>query len=187
MIDTILSKAHDNMRKSIEVTKNDLQTVRSGRATPSLVEHIVITAYEGTQHLRLLEMATITTSDTRTIVISPFDPSTREDIIKSIQAVSSGLTPVSDGEIIRITIPAMSEEQRQEYLKLARVKLESGRIMVRQVRQDAMKELKRMKEEITIAEDQLKIGEKKIQELTDEMIAEIDNMGERKEQELLQI
>jgi ribosome recycling factor len=187
MIDIILSQTKDKMRKAIEVTRMDLSSIRSGRATSSLVENIVITAYEGTQKLRVMEMATINTPDAKTIVITPYDPVTREDLIKGIQAGSANLTPVSDGDVLRITIPSMSQEQREEYIKLARTKLEGGRIMVRQVRQEAMKDLKRELDEKLISEDQEKVGEKKVQELTDEMIGEIDNTGERKEQELLQV
>lgn len=175
------------MRKAIEVTRQDLQTIRSGRATASLVENVSITAYDGTQHLRVMEMATISVPDAKTIVITPFDPTTREDIIKGIQAGSSNLSPVSEGDIIRIVIPSMSQEQREEYVKLAHAKLEGGRIMVRQVRQESMKDLKREMEEKLITEDQEKVGEKKVQELTDEMISEIDALGERKEEELMQV
>ncbi len=187
MIQTILSQAQDKMRKCVEITRGDLSSVRSGRATAGLVENIVVTAYEGTQHLKLLEMATIGVPDSKTIVITPFDPTTREDIIKGIQSANSGLSPVSDGEIIRITIPPMSQEQREEYVKLAKAKIEAGRIMVRQVRQEAMKDVKKAKEASEITEDQEKVGEKQIQALTDEVIAEVDGIGERKEAELMQV
>lgn len=187
MIDIILSQTKNNMRKAIEVTRMDLSSIRSGRATSSLVENIVIPAYEGSQKLRVVEMATISVPDAKTIVITPYDPTIREDLVRGIQAGSANLTPVSDGDVIRITIPPMSQEQRQEYIKLARTKLEGGRIMVRQVRQEAMKDLKRELEGKTISEDQEKIGEKKVQELTDEMISEIDGLGDRKEAELMQV
>jgi len=187
MIDTILSQAAEKMRKAIEITRTDLSSVRSGRATGALVENIVITAYEGTQKLRLMEMATIGVPDAKTIMITPYDPSAAQDIVKSIQAEHTGLNPVSDGDIIRITVPPMSQEQREEYIKLARTKLEGGRIMIRQIRQEAMKDLKRESETATISEDQQKVGEKKVQELTDEMISEIDSLGEKKETELMQV
>lgn len=187
MIDIILSQTAEKMRKAIEVTRTDLSSIRSGRASASLVENIYVIAYEGSQKLRVMEMATINTPDAKTIVITPYDPTTREDIIKGIQAGSSNLSPVSDGDVIRITIPVMSQEQREEYLRLAHTKLEGGRIMVRQVRQEAMKDLKRELAEKFISEDQEKIGEKKVQELTDAMISEIDAIGEKKETELLQV
>jgi len=187
MIDELLSYTRDSMRKAFEVTKDDLISIRSGRATPALVESIVIAAYGGSQRLKLMEMATITAHDTKSLVIVPFDPSQINDIEKGIQEANVGLTPLTEGEIIRINIPPLSEERRREYLKLAKIKLEAGRIMVRQVRQEAMKDLKRLEGKNEISEDQREHAEKEVQELTDEMIAEIDTLGEKKEQELLQV
>jgi ribosome recycling factor len=181
MIDPILNAAREKMKKAIDVTRTDLTSIRSGRATPALVENIVIMAYGGTQRLRVVEMATISTVDAKTLVIAPYDISTIGEIEKGILAHSAGLTPVIDKEIIRITIPLLSEERRLEYIKLAKAKLEAGKVMVRQVRGDAMKGLK------DFPEDEKKHGERLVQELTDEMVAEIDTMGTRKEAELLQV
>lgn len=169
------------------MTKTDLMSVRSGRATPALVENIVITAYEGTQRLKIMEMATVTVPDAKTVLITPYDVTTVGDITKGIQESHAGLTPVSDGDVVRVTIPPLSEEQRKEYLKLANAKLESGKIMIRQVRQEAMKDLKRAKDEKQIGEDEQKVGEKKVQELTDQMVEDIEQMGKRKEEELMQV
>lgn len=187
MIDVLLNKAREHMKKVFEVTQTDLSSIRSGRATPALVENIVIASYGGTQHLKLMEMATITTMDAKTIMISPYDPSQLAEIEKGILAGSSGLTPVVDKEIIRISLPPLSEERRQEYIKLAKVKLEAGRVMIRQVRQEAMKDLKKAEAAKEIGEDQQKQGEKLVQELTDEMIADLDGLGKKKEEELLQV
>src|SRR4030042_2282141 len=137
-MEQILSPAHEKMRKALEISKNDLSSIRSGRATPALVEHMVIAAYGGSQHLKLMEMATITTMDAKTLGIAPYDPSVIVDIEKGILEANTGLTPVIDGEIIRISIPPLSEERRLEYIKLAKAKLESGRVMIRQIRQEAM-------------------------------------------------
>ena len=182
MIEQILNTAREKMKKALDVTRTDLTSIRSGRATPALVENIMILAYGGTQKLRVQEMATITTLDSKTVVITPYDPSTIAEIEKGILAGSSGLTPVVDRDIIRITIPLLSEERRMEYVKLAKAKLEAGKVMVRQIRGDAMKELKKLANE-----DEEKHGEKLVQELTDEMVAEIDTMGAKKEAELLQV
>lgn len=187
MIDSLLNQTRDRMKKAVEVTQTDLSSIRSGRATPAIVEHIVIPAYGGSQRLKVMELATITTMDAKTIVIAPFDPSIIGEIGKGIEAANTGLTPIIDGEIIRITIPPLSEERRQEYIKLARAKGEGGRIMVRQVRQDAMRQTKKFREDGEISEDDQSHTEKKIQELTDEMIADLDGLLERKEQELLQV
>ncbi|MBI5620451.1 ribosome recycling factor [Candidatus Gottesmanbacteria bacterium] len=187
MIDALLNSTRDRMKKAIEVTQNDLSSVRSGRATTALVDHIVIAAYGGTQRLKVTELSTITTMDAKTLVIAPFDPSIIGEIEKGIHEANAGLTPVIDGDIIRITIPSLSEERRQEYIKLARAKVEGGRIMIRQIRQDAMKDVKKFKGENQVSEDEQSHGEKQIQELTDEMIADLDGLLERKEAELLQV
>jgi ribosome recycling factor len=182
MIEQTLNTAREKMKKALDVTRTDLTSIRSGRATPALVENIIVMAYGGTQRLRVQEMGTITTLDSKTVVITPYDPSTIAEIEKGILAGSSGLTPVVDRDIIRITIPLLSEERRMEYVKLAKAKLEAGKVMIRQIRGDAMKELKKLDNE-----DEEKHGERMIQELTDEMVAEIDTMGAKKEQELLQV
>jgi ribosome recycling factor len=187
MIDSILSFTRDHMKKALEVTNQDISGIRSGRATPMLVENIVIAAYGGSQHLKVMEMATITTMDAKTIVIAPYDPSVIAEIEKGITDANRGLSPVVDGELIRITIPPLSEERRQEYIKLEKTKLEAGRVMIRQIRHEAMRELKKEADAKTISEDQQKHAERLVQEMTDEIIAEIDTIGEKKEAELLQV
>lgn len=187
MIDTLLAQTREQMRKAMEATRADLGTIHSGRATPALVENITIAAYDGAQRLRLMELATITTVDAKTLVIAPFDPTIIAEIEKGLLESRSGFTPVVDGDVIRISIPPLSQERREEYVKLARTKLEGGRIMVRQARHEAMRKLKLAVDNNEIGEDEQSHGEKLVQELTDEMIAEIDAMGERKEQELMQI
>lgn len=187
MIEPILQKARDHMKKAIDVTSSDLATIRSGRATPALVENIVISAYGGSQKLRVMEMATITTMDAKTIVIAPYDPSTIAEIEKGIGSSNSGLIPVVDGDIIRITIPPLSQERRLEYFKLAKTKLESGKVMIRQIRHEAMKDLKKASDDKTISEDQQEYGDKLVQQMTDEMIADLEGMGSRKETELMQV
>lgn len=187
MIEPTINEAREKMRKALEITKNDLTSIHSGRATPALIENMMIVAYGGSQRLKLQEMAIITTGDSKTLLISPYDPSIIQEIEKGIQEANVGLTPVVDGELIRISIPPLSEERRQEYIKLAHAKLEAGRIMVRQIRAEAMKDLKLAEADKTISEDEQKHGERLVQELTDEMIAETDALGERKEAELLQV
>jgi ribosome recycling factor len=187
VIEPILSKARESMRRSLSVMQQDLSSIRSGRATPALVENIVIAAYGGTQRLKIMEMATITSMDTKTLVIAPYDPSQIGDIEKGIQQAQTGLTPVVDGDIIRISIPPLSEERRHEYIRLAKAKLEAGRVNIRQVRADAMKDLKKLEEEKQISQDEQKHGERLVQELTDDVIGEIDMLGKKKEEELLQV
>lgn len=187
MTEPILNQTREKMRKALEVTSTDLHSIRSGRATPALVESIVVNVYGGTQRMKIMELATTTTLDAKTLVISPFDPSIVAEMERGILEANTGLTPVVDGEIIRISIPALTEERRREYSKLAKTKLEAGRIMIRQIRGEAMKDLKREEIDAKISEDERKLGEKHVQELTDEMIAEIDVLGEKKEAELMQV
>lgn len=187
MIDGILNDTRTKMRKAFEVTQNDLTSIHSGRATPALVENVVVAAYGGSQRLKVKELATITTTDAKTLVISPFDPSIIAEIEKGLLEAHAGVTPIVDGEVIRISVPPLSQERREEYIKLAHTKLEGGRIMVRQIRHEGMRKLKMAEENKEISEDQQEYGDKLVQELTDEMIAEIDGMGERKEAELMQV
>lgn len=187
MDDQFSAEVKQRMLKSLEVTKNDLATIRTGRATPALVEHIDVLAYGGSQKLKVREMATITSGDTKSLLIHPFDPSTKEDIVKGILEANVGLSPVAEGNDIRITIPPLSEERRQEYIKLAHAKLEAGKVMIRQVRHEEMADLKKDFESKTITEDDKKRAEKLIQEVTDETIAELEHLGELKEKELSQI
>jgi ribosome recycling factor len=187
MIDTILSQTREKMRKAVDITRIDLASIRSGRASPALVENIIITTYEGSQKLRVMELATVTAPDARSILISPYDRTTVPDIVRGIMENHAGLNPVADGDVVRVTIPPLSQEQREDFLKLAKAKLEGGRVMVRQIRHEAMRDLKRMEEEKQISQDEEKVGEKKVQEATDEMIGQIDGIGKRKEEELMQV
>ena len=172
------------MQKILDLIQNDLATVRTGRAAPSLVENIIISCYGGTQRLRVMELATIVAQDTRTIVITPFDNSIIGEIQKGITEANVGLNPVIDGQIVRISIPQLSEERRQELIHLMRQKLENGRIQARQIRHEAMNDLKKQEE---TSEDEVSRLEKEIQKLTDELMADIDIIGKKKEEELMQI
>jgi len=165
----------------------DLATIRTGRATPALVENLVISAYDGTQHLKLKEMATITTEGARMLIIAPFDPTVIRDIERGINSANLGYTGAVDGQIIRISIPPLTDERRQEYIKLAATKLEGGRVMIRQIRHEAMADLKRKFEAKEIGEDEKKHLEKEIQAYTDDFMAEIEVMRENKEKELREI
>lgn len=187
MDDQILVPVQQKMLKALEIFRADLQTVRTGRANPQIIENVVIPVYEGTQNLKLKELATITSTEARLLVISPYDSSVVSEIVKGLQEANLGFNPVSEGKLIRITFPPLTEERRQEYIKLVKAKTEGGRIMIRQIRHEAMAQLKRMLENTEIDEDTKKRLEKRIQELTDEMIAEIDSLLSRKEEDLLKI
>jgi len=175
------------MQKVLDLVLSDIGTLRTGRAMSSLVEGIVCPAYGGTQRLKVLELGTISVPDTQTIIIDPWDKSIIGDIRKGIQEANVGFNPSIDGEILRIILPPMTTEDREKYTKLLSQKLEGGRIMIRQVRAEAMKEIKRKFEEKEISEDMKFDAEKKVQTITDEFVGKIDEAGERKKQELLQI
>jgi ribosome recycling factor len=183
----ILAKLKDKMHKALLILQEDLATIRTGRATPALVENIVISAYENTQHLKVKEMATITTDGPRALVIAPFDPTVIRDIEKGINSANVGVNAIVDGNVIRINIPALTEERRQEYIKLAHLKVEGGKVMLRQARHEVLSEVKRKFEAKEISEDDKKRLEKEIQTVTDEFMAEIDVLREKKEKELLEI
>jgi ribosome recycling factor len=171
----------------LNVLASDISGIRTGRATSSLVENIVCPAYGGTQMLRVLELASITTPDTQTLVISPWDKSIIGDIRKGILEANLGMNPSIDGEIIRISFPPLTTEDREKYVKLLSQKLENGRVMIRQVRGDEMQEIKKKFENKELTEDDRKDEEKKLQDLTDQFISKIEEMGEKKKQELMQI
>lgn len=175
------------MLKAISVLQDDLSTIRTGRASSALVENVLITSYEGTQHLRLKEMATITTDGPKSIVISPFDPTVISDIERGINGANLGFSAVVDKGVVRISLPSLTAERRDEFIKLAHIKLEGGRIMIRQIRHEAMIDLKKKFEGDTISEDDKKRLEKDIQILTDEFMGEIEVLREKKDKELSEI
>jgi ribosome recycling factor len=175
------------MQSTITAVAGDIGGIRTGRATPALVENIVVPAYGGTQRLRVNEVGSITSPDPTQIVISPWDKSIIGDIKKGILEANIGMNPNIDGEIIRIVVPPLTTEDREKYVKLLSQKLENGRVMIRQVRADEMHEIKKKFEAKEITEDEKFGQEKKLQELTDQFIAKIEEMGERKKVELLQI
>lgn len=186
-MDQRLPEVQEKMQKAVEILRADFSSIRTGRATPSLVENIVVSAYGGGQKLKVMEMGTITVPDPRTLIIQPWDQTVVNEIVKGILEANIGLTPVIDGAIIRITFPPLTEERRQEYVKLLKQKLEAGRVMIRQIRHDKMAEIKRMFENDEITEDDRKRLEEELQHLTDKFIAAVEELGGEKKQELLQI
>lgn len=179
----LIAATRDKMRKALEVLQADISTIRTGKAAPSLVENIVISAYNGTTRLRVMELATVAASDAATLVVTPFDASIIEDIRKGIMDSGAGLNPASDGQVIRISIPPLSEERRQELIHLMNQKLENGHIMIRQARHEAMEEVKNLH----LPEDEHDRAEKEIQRATDDFVGQIDALGKKKEEELLKI
>jgi len=186
-MDSIINETRSKMQKALQVLMGDIATVRTGRATPALVENVVVSVYGGTQRLKIMELATISASDPQTLVLSPFDTSILSEMQKGIMEANIGLTPSTDGNVIRISIPPLSEERRIELIKLMKQKLENGRIAIRQIRQDARNIVRKKHIDKEMSEEEMYRIEKEIQKITDEMILSVDEMGRKKEEELLQI
>jgi ribosome recycling factor len=181
------SSIRDKMQTTLDVIAGDIGGIRTGRASSALVENIVCPAYGGTQRLKVLEVASISAPDPSQIIINPWDKSIIGDIRKGLIEANVGLNPSIDGEVIRIAISPMTTEDREKYVKLLSGKLENGKVAVRQVRADEMHDIKDKFEEKEITEDDKFALEKKLQDITDEYIKRIDEMGEKKKTELLQI
>lgn len=179
----LIATTRERMRKALEVLHSDIATIRTGKAAPSLVENISISVYNGASKLKVMEVATISASDPQSLVLTPFDASIIEEIRKGIMESGAGLNPSSDGQVLRISIPPLSEERRQELIHLMHQKLENGHIMIRQMRHEALNDLKKG----DLPEDENSRLEKEIQRATDEFIVEIDALGRKKEKELLHV
>jgi ribosome recycling factor len=175
------------MSGAVDVLIHDMRSIRTGRASSAMVEDIDVPAYGGAQMLKVRELASINANDPQSLVIEPWDKSIIGDIKKGIEAANVGFNPNIDGEKIRIVVPPMTGEDRAKYVKLLHTKIENARIAVRQVRGDEMKNIKNKFEEKDISEDERVRFEKDLQGLTDEFTTKIDELGKKKEEELLQV
>lgn len=186
-MEEFISSIKQKMQKVLEVLKTDLSTIRTGRATPSLVENVIINAYGGTQKLKVVELGHVSALDAQTLQIAPYDVSIIGEINKGIQEANLGLNPAIDGQIIRISIPPLSQERREQLVYLVGQKLEGAKIQIRQVRHEAMNDIKEDFNNKEISEDEKNLLEKDVQKLTDEMTSEIDILGDKKKEELMQV
>jgi ribosome recycling factor len=185
MIDKALKQAEEKMAKAIEVVREEFSGVRTGRASPALVQRLLIDYY-GTQ-TPLQQLAGISVPDPRSLLISPYDRSAISAIEKAIMASDIGITPNNDGAAIRLNFPALTEERRKELIKLVRDRSEHGRVSIRNVRRHAKEEIERDQKGGEVSEDDMRRGEKELQKMTDRFIGEIDDMLQRKEAELLEV
>ncbi len=184
-VDDILLEAEEKMQKSEEVVVNEFTGIRTGKASPALIENVVVEAY-GSQ-MRLKELAGITTPEPRTLLVQPWDLGTLGLIDKAIQKANLGLNPMSDQKFLRINLPELSEERRAEFAKVARRMAEDGRVAVRHVRREAIDRLKKETKDGIITEDEQSSGEKEIQKLTDASVAKIDELVKKKEAEIMTV
>ena len=183
MIDDFLGDATQRMDKSVEATHEHFNSVRTGRATPALLDRITIDYYGTPTPLK--NLATINSPEPRMLTIQPFDPTSIKQIEKTIQESDLGLTPSNDGKLIRLPIPQLTEERRKELVKVVRGLAEEGRIAVRNVRRDGMEHLKADEKKHEISEDERKRLEQEVQKLTDDTIREVDELAASKEKEIL--
>ncbi|MFL5874026.1 MAG: ribosome recycling factor [Solirubrobacterales bacterium] len=185
MIDELLADAKERMAKSVESSRGELATVRTGRASPHLLDRIVVDYYGNPTPLK--QLANVSASDARLLTVTPFDKSALGAIEKSIQESDVGLTPSNDGNLIRLQIPEMTEERRREMVKVVHGVAEEGRVAIRNVRRDIMSDLRELKKEGEAGEDDERRAETSLQKQTDEAIAEIDSLLKGKEEEILEV
>ena len=185
MIKDMLADAEHRMKSAIQVLHDDLAGVRTGRASPALVEKLPI-EYYGTP-TQLMQLASISIPEPRTITIKPFDASTLKTIEKAIQSSDLGLNPNSDGKVIHLNLPPLNEERRRDLVKHVHHRLEEARIAVRNIRRDAHNDMRDFEKEKLISEDDLKRGEEDLQKLTDKFVEEIGMQGKNKEAEIMEV
>lgn len=181
----VLKSADEKMRKAAHVTHDDLNRLRTGRASPSFVENLMIDAYGTSTPLN--QLASINVPEPRLLVVQPYDRSTIGTIEKAILGSDLGVTPSNDGAIIRLPFPPLTEERRKEFIKIAHQRAEDGRIAVRNVRRHAKEDLEKMKKDGSISEDELVRAERELQKETDRHVAEIDELLAHKEKELREV
>lgn len=184
-IQAVLQDSEDKMKNALQATRRELGSIRTGRANASLLDRITVDYY-GTP-TPLTQMASISVPEARMLVIQPWDKSAMKDIEKAILGSDLGLTPNSDGAILRIQIPQLTEERRKDLARIARKEAEDKRVAVRNIRRDANEALKQLEKDGTISEDEGRRAQGQVQELTDKYIAEIDDVLAAKEKEILEV
>jgi len=185
MIEDVLKETGVRMKKGVDALKSDLVNIRTGRASPALVERLQV-EYYGT-NVPLNQLATISVPESRLLVIRPFDPSSLPQIEKAILKSELGLTPANDGKVIRLTIPRLTEERRLELVKVVQGRVEEARVSIRNCRRDGLQDMRDLEKEKLITEDDFYRGKDRMQELTDKKIEEIDGIGESKEQQIMEV
>ena len=185
MLNDVYQETKERMDKAIAALTQDLNSIRTGRANPSLVELLPI-EYYGTQ-TPLQELASISVPESRSLLIRPYDPSSLINIEKAILTSDLGLNPNNDGENIRLVLPTPTEERRLELVKVLGIKAEEARISIRNIRRESIRNLRDFEEEKIITEDDQHRGEDKVQEITDNFIENIDSICERKEKEIMEV
>lgn len=185
MLKDIYHEAESRMKGAIAALEEDLAGIRTGRASPALIEKLPVDYY-GTP-TPLIQLASIGVPEPRSLLIRPFDASSLRAIERAILASDLGLTPNNDGKTIRLNLPPLTEERRRDLVKVVHNRVEEARVAVRNVRRDMIKELQEFEKEKMISEDERKRGEEELQKITDRFINEVNAIGERKEKEILEV
>lgn len=181
----MISEARDKMQQSLDHLKGELAKLHTGRANPGLIEELQVEAYDS--KMRLMEVAAISAPQSNLLVIQPWDQSVKNNIVRAVEMANLGMNPQIDGEVIRIVIPPLSQERRQQLVKLMHSELEEARVAIRKIRQDERDALLRAEKDHTISEDDSDRQQKDLQKVTDEYIEKIDAIGRAKEGELMQV
>lgn len=185
MLKEVYKETEGRMRGAITAMEEDLSGIRTGRAHPGLVERLQVEYYG--MPTPLMQLATITVPEPRSLLIRPFDASTLKTIEKGILASDLGLNPNNDGKAIRLNLPPLTEERRRDLVKIVHNRAEEARVAVRNIRRDSMKDLQEFEKEKMISEDERKKGEEELQKLTDRYIEEVNHVSQRKEREILEV
>ena len=185
LIDELLEDAKGRMEKSVETSRGELATVRTGRASPHLLDRIVVDYYGAQTPLK--QLANVSTSDARLLTISPFDNSSIGAIEKAINESDVGLNPSNDGNVVRLVVPELTEERRRELVKVVRNLAEEGRVAIRNVRRDTMQQLRELKSEGEASSDDEHRAEVELQKLTDSRVGDLDDVLKAKEKEILEV
>ena len=184
-METLFAKTKERMEKCLDSLERDFSTIRAGRANPNVLNNVMVDYY-GTP-TPVGQMAAVSVPEPRLLVIQPWDASTLKDIEKAINVADIGINPQNDGKVIRLAFPQLTEEHRKNLVKDVAKRGEEAKVAVRNVRRDAMDDLKKMKKDNAITEDDLKDGEKRMQDITDKYIKQVEDMTKKKEDEILSI
>jgi ribosome recycling factor len=185
LIDELLADAKERMGKSVEATRNELATVRTGRASPHLLDRVIVDYYGAETPLQ--QLAQVSATDARLLTVTPYDKSSISAIEKAVMESDLGLTPSNDGNVIRLQIPELTEERRKELVKVVHGVAERGRVGVRNIRRDVMHDLRELKKEGEAGSDEEHHGETELQKQTDAAIGDIDKLLKGKEEEILEV
>lgn len=185
MIKETVKEAETRMRGAITSLENDLGGIRTGRASPALVERLTVDYYGSATPI--IQLASITIPEPRVIMIRPFDASTMRAIERSIMASELGLTPNNDGKVIRLNVPPLTEERRRDLVRLVNNRAEEARIAIRNIRRDLIKDLREFEHEKMISEDDRKVGEEELQKLTNSWVEKVDDVIDRKQREIMEV